>query len=68
MVPVERLTLRLVSTLEPRSRGDDDRVVDLGDDFTVLPEQTLDDTDQGWGERTGDNDDRLLAERPPHWD
>ncbi|MEU6023348.1 hypothetical protein ACGFIK_20860 [Micromonospora sp. NPDC048871] len=57
-----------MSTLEPRSRGDDDRVVDLGDDFTVLPEQTLDDTDQGWGERTGDNDDRLLAERPPHWD
>ncbi|MGC5030030.1 hypothetical protein [Micromonospora sp. DT229] len=57
-----------MSTLEPRRQGDDDRVVDLGDDFTVLPEQTLDDTDQGWGERTGGNDDRLLAERPPHWD
>ncbi|WP_165521754.1 hypothetical protein [Micromonospora zingiberis] len=57
-----------MSTQDPRSRGDDDRVVDLGDDFTVLPEQTADDTDQGWGERTGGNDDRLLAERPPHWD
>lgn len=56
-----------MSTQDPRSRGDDDRVVDLSDDL-VLPEQTTDDTDQGWGERAGGNDDRLLAERPPHWD
>ncbi len=34
----------------------------------VLPEQTADDTDRGWGEPAGGNDDRLLAERPPHWD
>ncbi|MFI2709367.1 hypothetical protein ACH495_04450 [Micromonospora sp. NPDC018662] len=47
-------------------RGDDDRVVDLSDDLVVLPEQTTDDTDHGWGERPGD-DDWLLAERPPHW-
>ncbi|MFG2011729.1 hypothetical protein ACGFNF_21945 [Micromonospora sp. NPDC048868] len=52
----------------PAVRGDDDRAVDLSDDFVVLPEQTADDTDQGWGERSGGNDDWLLAERPPHWD
>jgi hypothetical protein len=53
---------------------DDDRPVDLsGEDFVVLPdeatlpEQTSDDTDRGWGERADSNDDRLLAERPPHW-
>ncbi|MBW4704736.1 hypothetical protein J7462_23845 [Micromonospora sp. RL09-050-HVF-A] len=47
--------------------GDDDRAVDLSDDFVVLPEQTADDTDFGWGERRDGNDDWLLAERPPHW-
>lgn len=47
---------------------DDDRVVDLDDDLAVLPDQTSDDTDAGWGEwRTGDDDARLLEERPPHW-
>lgn len=39
----------------------------------LLPEQTEDDTDAGWGEQTqtGDGagrDEWLLAERPPHWD
>lgn len=60
----------LVSTEDrlPHAPGDDDRVVDLSDEFVVLPEQTTDDTDRGWGEVTGGNDDRLLAERPPHWD
>jgi hypothetical protein len=53
---------------------DDDRVVDLDDeppfvdDAPVLPPSTRDDTDAGWGERSYDNDDRLLADRPPHWD
>lgn len=48
--------------------GDDERTVELGDDdFVVLPEQTADDTDHGWGERGDSNDERLLAERPPHW-
>ncbi|SCG65199.1 hypothetical protein GA0070614_3916 [Micromonospora coxensis] len=61
------LVLPLVSTLEPGVR-DDDRPVDLSEDFVVLPEQTVDDTDHGWGERGGGNDDWLLAERPPHWD
>jgi hypothetical protein len=50
----------------------DERLVDLSDDglpdTPVLPESTRDDTDAGWGERPSGNDDRLLAERPPHWD
>lgn len=51
------------------SRTDGDRTVELSEDeYVVLPEQTSDDTDRGWGERAASNDDRLLAERPPHWD
>jgi hypothetical protein len=49
-------------------RQDPDRVVDLNeDDLPVLPDQTRDDTDRGWGEPSYSNDDRLLEERPPHW-
>ena len=49
--------------------SDDDRVVDLADDDApLLPEQTRDDTDRGWGESVPSNDDLLLGERPPHWD
>lgn len=40
---------------------------EFADDLVVLPDHTVDDTDAGWGERRADNDDRLLAERPPHW-
>ncbi|MEU6077047.1 hypothetical protein [Micromonospora sp. NPDC047074] len=60
----------VVSGRERETSGlrDDDRAVDLSDEFVVLPEQTADDTDRGWGERSGGNDDWLLAERPPHWD
>jgi hypothetical protein len=50
-------------------------MVDLSDDGeawvdgeAVLPETTRDHTDAGWGERRLANDDRLLADRPPHWD
>ncbi|MGN9774446.1 hypothetical protein ACTMS0_01495 [Micromonospora sp. H33] len=58
-----------MSTEDPGVRGDDDRPVDLSDDdFVVLPEQTTDDTDRGWGERSSGNDDWLLEQRPPHWD
>ena len=35
----------------------------------LLPEQTTDDTDAGWGERPANPDDdlqRLRDERPPH--
>jgi hypothetical protein len=38
-------------------------------DDEVLPEQTSDDTDHGWGD--GDDglsdDERLIREKPPHW-
>lgn len=48
---------------------DADRVVELVDeDVPLLPEQTRDDTDRGWGEPTYSNDDWLLVERPPHWE
>lgn len=34
----------------------------------VLPHVSADDTDQGWGERSAEDDeDRILRERPPHW-
>lgn len=49
---------------------DDDRLVDLSDDdLEILPDQTRDDTDLGWGDwRDTDSDDaHLLEDRPPHW-
>jgi hypothetical protein len=47
---------------------DDERPVPLLDDeIEILPDQTRDDTDTGWGEWRADDDDRLLDERPPHW-
>jgi hypothetical protein len=56
------------------SQRDDDREADLrADDSRVLPDQTLDDTDRGWGDdqwsqqRADSNDERLRRERPPHW-
>jgi hypothetical protein len=50
------------------ARDDSERVVELeDDDQPVLPDQTRDDTDRGWGERSSSNDDRLLDDRPPHW-
>ena len=48
--------------------SDDDRAVDFdADEAPLLPEQTSDDLDRGWGDRDGANDDRLLEDRPPHW-
>lgn len=53
---------------------DDDRTVDLSDDFEILPDNTRDDTDAGWGESRSRSarrriaDQRLLDERPPHWE
>jgi hypothetical protein len=46
---------------------DEEREVPLDEDGSVLPDQTSDDTDRGWGEYPTGNDDRLLDERPPHW-
>jgi hypothetical protein len=37
-------------------------------DPPVLPDQSQEDTDAGWGERPEpDDDERLSRERPPHW-
>jgi hypothetical protein len=39
-------------------------------DRSVLPDQTGDDLDVGWGERaddSSDDDERFLRECPPHW-
>lgn len=48
---------------------DDQREVRLDDDdLPILPDQTTDDTDRGWGQRRARNDVRLLEDRPPHWD
>jgi hypothetical protein len=38
------------------------------DDKPVLPAQSSEDTDVGWGDYVQQDDDRLLADRPPHWD
>ncbi|WP_026930226.1 hypothetical protein [Glycomyces tenuis] len=59
--------------------SDDDRSVELGeDDYKVLPDQTSDESELGWGEvpaprrpsarrALSPRDLELLAERPPHW-
>ncbi|AVT30118.1 hypothetical protein C6361_12100 [Plantactinospora sp. BC1] len=46
---------------------DDERPVRSTGDRRMPPEQSVDDTDRGWGERPDSNDERLLADRPPHW-
>jgi hypothetical protein len=46
---------------------DEDREVTLTEELVILPDQTTDDTDRGWGEMPNRDDERLLAERPPHW-
>jgi hypothetical protein len=58
---------RLNDTDPAPTSADERREVALIDDLVILPDQTGDDTDTGWGERAGSNDDYLLAERPPHW-
>ena len=59
--------------------SDDDRSVQLGDeDYAVLPDQTTDESDVGWGRAAqparvrarpalSPRDRELLDERPPHW-
>lgn len=51
-----------------RASPDAGREVAITDELDILPDQSTDDTDAGWGEPLRGNDDRLLAERPPHWD
>ena len=50
-------------------QGPDPRSASPTDDEPVLPDQTADDTDRGWGERDDDlsDDERLIREKPPHW-
>lgn len=38
------------------------------DDKPVLPVQSEDETDVGWGEAAEPDDERLRRDRPPHWD
>jgi hypothetical protein len=48
----------------PASAGPDDP-----GDAPVLPVQSREDTDAGWGEPAEpDDDERLFRDRPPHWD
>jgi hypothetical protein len=64
-----RLTLLVVDILDDPERDNDaEREVDFeSEEAPVLPEQTRDDTERGWGEHSSSNDDRLLEDRPPHW-
>jgi hypothetical protein len=54
---------------EPERDADAERTVDFEPEETpLLPEQTRDDTELGWGFSGADsNDDRLMEDRPPHW-
>ena len=53
----------------PERDSDAERTVDFeSDEAPLLPEQTRDDTERGGGERDDSNDDRLIEDRPPHWD
>lgn len=39
----------------------------MSNDDPVLPDQTADDTDAGWGDAPAeDDDDRFLDDLPPH--
>lgn len=38
------------------------------DDFDVVPDTTDDESPRGWNDTDSSNDQRLLDERPPHWD
>jgi hypothetical protein len=38
----------------------------VSSDDPILPDQTADDTDAGWGESEQDDDARLLDDLPPH--
>lgn len=36
-------------------------------DDELLPDQTADDTDRGWGESPAADDEHLIREKPPHY-
>jgi hypothetical protein len=53
---------------QPEHDADGERVVDFEpEEAPLLPEQTRDDTERGWGEADYSNDERLYEDRPPHW-
>ncbi|MEV4618144.1 hypothetical protein AB0J74_05405 [Asanoa sp. NPDC049573] len=56
-----------MNRVEPPVTPDDERPVDLTGDEFLLPDQTADDTDRGWGEQSDSNDARLWEDVPPHW-
>lgn len=46
-----------------------DRAKRHDDGNPVLPDTTVDETAPGWGDEVEESSDqRLLDERPPHWD
>ena len=53
---------------DARPSLDAEREVELAEELVILPDSTADDTDEGWGEKRTTNDDRLLDDRPPHWE
>jgi hypothetical protein len=65
-----RHTLVGVDILEqPEHDADGERTVDFdSEEAPLLPEQARDDTERGWGGTETSNDDRLIEDRPPHWD
>lgn len=38
----------------------------MSNEEPVLPDQTSDESDVGWGEDSVDDDDRIIDELPPH--
>ena len=74
----EEVDMDMPSDTAPEQPDDDAHVdADDADDApaaSVRPTpapltQSREDTDVGWGEyRERDDDDRLLRDRPPHWD
>lgn len=54
-------------SFSPGSPGPDKTAAAVNE--LVLPEQSGEDTDVGWGYYTEpDDDERLRRDRPPHWD
>lgn len=51
----------------PKQPRDVPKDVPGKDEKPVLPTTSRDDTDEGWGESSRGNDDRLREDRPPHW-
>src|SRR4029453_3829816 len=67
-VGATRPTLIVVDILDQPERDNDaEREVDFESEEAILPDQTRNDTEVGWGERGDNNDERLLEDRPPHW-